>query len=116
MGDPPGLLDMLFIEDAVEGLMRVVGMGDATGIFNLGSSTCISIDKIATVVADVVGRPIHLERGAYQANDQTGVPGDLDTRRALRELNWRPATSLAEGIRETVRWVETALHDGTRDG
>lgn len=116
MVDPPGLLDMLFIEDAVDGLMQVIGKGDATGIFNLGSGTCISIEKIATVVAGVVGRPIHLERGAYQANNRTGVPGDLDIRRALRELNWRPTTSLAEGIRATVPWVETALHDGTRDG
>ena len=62
-----------------------------------------------TVCQDKTGTDESSRRAAEWVKENIGTPGDppvieADVTRLREEVGWRPATSLEDGIRETVAW------------
>lgn len=105
---PDDITHYLYIEDAVSGL---VCAGQAAvlreRVYNISAGCGISM-------RDVVARFLGLEPNAaitltYSAAPP--LPAVLDNHRALRDLGFSPATSLAQGLR--LYRDALCLHDGT---
>jgi len=104
-GDGEQTRDFTFVRDAVEANI-LAARGDATGVFNVGTGTRVSINKLAKLVINLIGRstePIH----------QQPRPGDVRHSLAdiskTRELGYNPRYSLKQGLKETISSLQSIV-------
>jgi UDP-glucose 4-epimerase len=105
-GDGSLLRDFLYVQDAVDAMIRCAATEEAYGqVFNVGNSRASSFRELAETVVRVAGTgrwefaPFSPERAAQE-------PGDFcsDVRKIKRVVGWEPTTSLEEGVVRTVRY------------
>lgn len=95
--------DYLHVADVAAALVVLIERDDAASVVNVGSGTPHTVGEIARLLADLAGRPELVRLGALP--DREGDPPFIcaDATR-MRELGWRPARSLDEGLHETLGW------------
>jgi dTDP-glucose 4,6-dehydratase len=102
--------DLTFVADTVDGFVRAAEVERAVGeTVNLGSGHDVSIGELAARILDLVGS------GARVTEDPRRVRPDgsevwrlvCDASKAATLLDWRPRTSLDDGLRETIEWFRT---------
>ena len=93
--------DYVYVEDVVDALV-LAGERGKGGVYNIGTGTETSTREVFKAVA----REARFGGGANQGPPRPGdVPRSaLECSRARRDLDWRPRTSLEEGIKATVAW------------
>jgi dTDP-glucose 4,6-dehydratase len=109
-GKGANVRDWLYVDDHADALLAIVARGRPGETYNVGGRAersnlelvrllCRLIDEhrgdgppAERLIAFVADRPGHDLRYA------------VDCSKIERELGWRPATSLEEGLRKTVRW------------
>jgi UDP-glucose 4-epimerase len=100
-GDGEQTRDFVHVNDVVNAIMLALGNDKARGIYNIGSGTAISINELAKLILNVIGRedlrPIYAPPR----------PGDIkhsvaDTTRAMRGLRFKPSIRLEDGLRDSV--------------
>ena len=103
-GDGLLLRDFVYVQDAVEAMLRCAATDAAYGqVFNVGDSHASNFRALAETVVRVAGcgrwqlAPFSPERAAQE-------PGDFcsDIRKIGRVVGWRPTTSLEDGVTRTV--------------
>ena len=92
--------DYLYVDDVIAFFLTLLRPG-VRGVFNLGSGCSASVAEIIELVSEAAG----IRKPVVNANEQR--PGEImdvvaDVSRAAAELDWRPGTSLAEGIAAVV--------------
>ena len=95
-GDGEQTRDYVFVGDVVRAALAAAGRG---GVFNVGTGEETTVNELHRLCAEVVG----VDREPRRVEPR---PGDarrsvLDASRAFRELDWRPVTSLVDGLRLT---------------
>jgi UDP-glucose 4-epimerase len=112
LGDGTQKKSYLYVKDGVRGILA--GIRSAPGsknIFNLGHDEFLTVLDLVGIVLDELGlKTVQLEF----AGGKRGWLGDsplvhLDTSR-LKSLGWKPETSIEEGIRRTVRYLDRNRH------
>jgi dTDP-glucose 4,6-dehydratase len=102
--------DLTFVADTVDGFVRAAEVERAVGeTVNLGTGHDVSIGELAARILDLVGS------GARVTEDPRRVRPDgsevwrlvCDASKAATLLDWRPRTSLDDGLRETIEWFRT---------
>jgi UDP-glucose 4-epimerase len=105
-GDGTLMRDFLYVEDAVDAMLRCAATDAAYGqVFNVGNNHMYSFRELAETIVRVAesGRweltPFTPERAALE-------PGDFcsDVRKIKRLVGWEPRTRLEDGIRKTVAY------------
>lgn len=110
-GDGSQTRSFCFVDDLVEGIVRVLERGDHMP-YNLGNPVEFTILELAREVARLVG-PITLDHRALPADDPTRRKPDIS--RAIVDLGWSPKVPLAEGLVPVVDAVREGLRTGTLD-
>jgi len=97
----------LYVKDCVEGLIVAMErISDAEPV-NLGGEELISIGRLAEKIVNLSGKEIEIE---FDPSGPRGVNRYCaDTTKMKDVLNWRPRTSLEEGLKKTYRWAEEDL-------
>lgn len=95
-----------YVEDAVDGLVAVLDRIQhcAGETINLGNPRTASTRRVLELIEDVAGRPLHIERAAARAGDQSHTRADI--RKAQRLLDFSPGTPLREGIAAEMAWMK----------
>jgi nucleoside-diphosphate-sugar epimerase len=93
----------IFIDDFVDGTLRVIERGQHLGIYHIGTQEEVTIAEVARHVAACFHREIHLVPGALQPG---GTPRRCPDIARLRALGFAPKTSLRDGIAATVAWYQ----------
>jgi UDP-glucose 4-epimerase len=102
--------DFVYIGDVIDAWISALNNpASYGGVFNLGSGEETSINQLADLALASFGRT----RRDYEVGYGPGRPGELrrvaaDTTRARTVLGWKPRTSFADGLAETVRWARSA--------
>lgn len=104
--------DYLYVQDAVSAYVRLaeaVMSGDAAGeAFNFGHNQPVSVLEIVDELRTLLGRedlePTFMNGASGEIPDQY-----LDASKASARLDWRPAVSLRDGLKETVAWYRDLL-------
>ncbi len=117
-GDGSSERDYTYITDCVDGVLAAVewpagprrGGGLAEPI-NIGGGARVRLDHLIELIGRTLGREVRIERHGEQPGDVRLTAADL--RRAQRELGYRPAVGIEEGIGKFVRWYE-AIHGRQR--
>ena len=116
-GDGSSERDYTYITDCVDGILAAVewtarprpaGLAEP---INIGGGARVRLDHLIELIGRTLGREERIERHGDQPGDVRLTAADL--RRAQRELGYRPAVGLEEGIRQFVRWYE-ATHGRQR--
>jgi UDP-glucose 4-epimerase len=104
-GDGEQTRDFVFVDDAVDALVRAADRGDGL-LVNVGTGVETSVNGLHTCLASLAG----VERPARQAAARAGEPARsaLDPTRAAIQLGWRPWTDLTEGATRVVEWLGDA--------
>jgi UDP-glucose 4-epimerase len=103
-GDGAQLRDYVFIADVVVALLLAGADQRSDGrVYNVGSGVGTSMIDMAQLVVKIVGSG-RIEHQPWPPLVQEIDTGDFvaDVTRIEHEIGWRPATSLADGLRRTV--------------
>jgi nucleoside-diphosphate-sugar epimerase len=91
----------LYIDDFVQGLLKVIEWGEHLNIYHIGTSEETSIADLAYAIARNLGREISLMPGEL-------APGSTSRRcpsvAKLKALGFVPKVSLEEGLAKTIPW------------
>ena len=105
--------DLTFVQDTVEGFIRVAGADKANGeVINTGSNDEISIADLVNLIASLMAAEIETEtEEARQRPEKSEVERlRADTKKARELLGWSPKYTLEEGLKETIAWVKNHPH------
>lgn len=104
--------DLNYVSDTVEGFLRAASVGDAVGkTINLGSGQETSIKALAELIAGLIGRSVDIQSDKQRIRPPNSEVDRLlaENRRARELLGWKPATSLEDGLKQTIEWVKAHL-------
>jgi UDP-glucuronate decarboxylase len=97
-----------YVEDLVEGLLRLMASGDdVTGPINLGNPGEFTMLELAELVIELTGSKSELVFHPLPADDPKQRRPDIT--KAGEALDWRPVTPLREGLGKTIAYFDDLL-------
>jgi nucleoside-diphosphate-sugar epimerase len=100
-----------YVSDVVEGLVRLMA-SDFAGPVNLGNPEEISMIDLASRIARLANRDLHIDwRPASNGDPQRRRP---DITLAFKTLGWKPEIRVEDGLRRTIDWFASTQSDDTR--
>nr|WP_229674736.1 UDP-glucuronic acid decarboxylase family protein [Nakamurella endophytica] len=112
-GDGTQTRSFCYVEDLVDGLVRLMGTGhEVTGPINLGNPREFTMLELADLVVRLAA-----EDGVRRRSEivHRPLPQDDPTQRrpviaqAEQQLGWRPTVALEDGLRATMTWFRKHL-------
>jgi nucleoside-diphosphate-sugar epimerase len=97
----------IYINDMIDGVLRVMDRGEHLGIYHIGSGVETSIESLAREVAGCYGRDIVVVPSALCPGSTLRRCPDISK---LRGLGFVPKVSLPAGLAATVRWYDENVH------
>lgn len=102
-GEP--IRDWLYVEDGATGILKATELYNDIEPLNIASGKGISIKELARTIQGLIGY-----KGGIVYN--TAMPDGalkkvFGTEKMQKTLNWKPETSLKEGIAKTIAWLDT---------
>ena len=95
--------DLLYIDDLnnfVENALK--NQKQSFGLYNCGSGKSISIKSLVNKIIKTSGKELVVEHDLSQPTIKTSL--SLDCSKAEKEINWKPKTSIDDGISKTIDW------------
>jgi UDP-glucuronate decarboxylase len=96
-----------YVDDMVDGLIRLMNADGVHEPVNLGNPNEFTIRELAEKTAELCGVPTGIRYCALPEDDPTRRCPDIS--RAQRLLKWEPVVQLAEGLRRTIADFRTRL-------
>lgn len=109
-GDGAQTRSFCYVDDLIDGMVRMMDQEGFIGPVNLGNPSEFTILELAEKVRELTGRRSEIRFLPLPADDPTQRQPDI---RAARErLGWEPRVALDEGLRRTVDYFEQLLTEG----
>ena len=106
-GDGSQTRSFCYVDDLVEGLMRLMGTEhEVTGPINIGNPNEFTMLELAELVLDIVGGDTGIEYRPLPSDDPTQRQPDITLAKSV--LDWQPTVELREGLTATVEFFRTA--------
>jgi UDP-glucose 4-epimerase len=94
-GDGKDIRDYIFINDLLEIINKSI-YTDKEGIFNIGSGKGYSLNQIVKIMKQITRKEIIITYKHRNNNDSRKIV--LDIKKAKKEFNWTPKTTLKKGV------------------
>lgn len=108
-GDGRQIRDFTYVDDVVRAnLAAATAEIPAASVFNVAGGGATTLANVVSLVEELVGARIWIERKGDQAGDVFRTGGSAELARDL--LGWTPDVRLEEGLRRQVEW-----HVGRRE-
>jgi UDP-glucuronate decarboxylase len=96
-----------YVDDLVEGLIRLMNADALHDPVNLGNPGEFSIRQLAETIVELCGGKLAIEYKPLPQDDPTQRRPDIS--RAERLLGWRPTVALREGLERTIPYFAERL-------
>jgi UDP-glucuronate decarboxylase len=106
-GDGGQTRSFCYVDDLVEGLLRLMNSEGLHDPVNLGNPGEFSIRQLAEAIAEVCGSKLRIEYRPLPQDDPTQRRPDIT--RAQTLLGWSPTIALREGLERTVPYFAQRL-------
>ena len=110
-GELDAMRDWLYIDDAVDGILKALRWPLGFEIMNLGSGISTSLSDLITVAEELVGKKLKTAFSPRPSGDARFV-GVCDYGKAEKLLDWRPTTGLRQGIAKTLDYMVRKADSG----
>ena len=101
-GDGEQTRSFCYIDDCIEGLLRIVESG-YTAPINLGTDELVTVNQLVDAACLAAGKTL---RRDHDLTKPQGVRGRNSDNSTLGEvLGWQPKTTLIDGIKPTYDWI-----------
>jgi nucleoside-diphosphate-sugar epimerase len=91
----------IYLNDAVRASLQVMEKGEHLGIYHIGTSDEITIERLAGEIASDLGLTIKVVPGELRSGSPPRRCPDVSK---LRQLGFEPRVSLRDGLKITVQW------------
>jgi UDP-glucuronate decarboxylase len=110
-GDGSQTRAFCYVDDLVEGLMRMMATGpDVTGPINLGNPGEFTIRELAQTVIELTGSKSRIVTARLPSDDPKQRQPNISQAQEL--LGWTPATQLRDGLTRTIAYFDALLAEG----
>lgn len=93
--------DLLYIKDAVDGMITIAQMGE--GVYNIGSGHETSIKEIVETIIDLIDpSKKYVSVKARRRSNAVDIPRMCADVSRLKELGWSPSVDLKSGLMKTI--------------
>ncbi len=107
-GDGNQTRSFCYVDDLIEGMLRLMqSQDDFTGPVNVGNPNEFTMRQLAELIIDITGSKSPLSFAPLPQDDPKQRRPDISL--AERSLDWRPSTSLQDGLRTTIAYFESLL-------
>ncbi len=97
-GDGSQTRDMIYIDDALRGMIKVLELGSPGEIYNVGYGKEHSVTEVALIIQGITGSEIKFIPHQFSEFDVKRSYYNIDK---VRSLSWEPKYDLVEGIERT---------------
>lgn len=121
-GDGNQTRTLTYIDDEVEGIVTIINSGIKNETFNISTEEERSVNELAHIIAEAMGVPdhpiVHLpDRTGQTFTERIDAGKSREIRiwqgryspnpeKCERVVGWKAQTSLADGIKKTLDWME----------
>ncbi|MBN2135326.1 MAG: GDP-mannose 4,6-dehydratase [Acidobacteria bacterium] len=103
-GDGEQTRDFTYVEDVVTAFLNAAHEGKPGEIYNIGGGNRISLNELLNKLGDIVGKDIKIKHIPAQKGEMTHTYADFN--RAARDLNYKPAFNLDQGLKNEWEWIK----------
>ena len=108
-GDGSQTRSFCFVDDLIEGMVRMMNTENFTGPVNLGNDSERTINEFAKNILEITASKSKLVYLPLPSDDPTQRRPDLAL--AAEKFNWRPKTSLHDGLLKTIEYFKLKIKD-----
>ena len=101
-GDGTQTRSFCFVDDLIEGLLRLMKQTETVGPLNLGNPDEFTMLRLAELTLKLVGGKSKIVHHSLPADDPKQRRPDIT--QARRALKWKPAIALEEGLKRTIAY------------
>lgn len=95
-----------FINDLIEGILKIVLQAKSYTVYNLGNDKEITINKLAKIIINLTQSQSKIILNPLPQDDPERRKPDLT--KITKDLGWRPKTSLEKGLKKTIAFFSMA--------
>jgi nucleoside-diphosphate-sugar epimerase len=103
-GDGTAMRAYTYVDDMVDGIVTLM-KSDIEGGVNIGRREYVSVDQLASLVAEIAGKRIDFRH----VDGPVGVRARNFVCERIETIGWRSKVSLREGLSRTYPWVATQV-------
>lgn len=101
----------LYVDECIEGTLRLMRSKSFAGPVNIGSDEMISINDLAKMVIKISGKKLAVKNVA----GPRGVMGRNSDNRLIKEkLNWAPSQPLVDGMQKAYEWINSQTRKNSK--
>ena len=109
-GDGSQTRSFCYVDDLIDGLVRLMATrAEVTGPLNIGNPSEFSILELATMAIDLTGSRSRIVHRPRPEDDPEQRRPDIS--RAQELLDWKPRTTLKNGLAHTIAYFDQLLSD-----
>jgi UDP-glucose 4-epimerase len=107
-GDGTATRDYVYVDDVADAFVRA-GQAPLTtvGTYNIGTGRQTTVAEVHRLIAAVLDGASMPRYAAARTGELDAIA--LDATKAEKELGWKPAVDLVEGIQRTMQWLRATL-------
>ncbi len=109
-GDGSQTRSFCYVDDLVDGLIRLMNQEQEIGPVNLGNHSEFTILELAELVKQKLNGKVKIEFQPLPSDDPTQRQPDIAL--AKKTLGWEPKVKLSEGLDHTIAYFEEKLKQG----
>ena len=99
--------DLVFVEDVADALIRAGTTPLPPGsVINIGSGIGRPIKDVVQMIFSLTGTRARPLLGALPTRKDEIMVMSANIRKASEELHWQPRTTLEQGLRKTISWIQ----------
>jgi len=106
-GDGSQTRSFCYVDDLIEGMLRMMNIENETGPVNVGNPTEISVVHLAEKIIELTNSSSTITYNPLPTDDPRQRQPDIT--KAQKLLNWQPQMELEHGLSNTIAYFKTIL-------
>jgi len=106
-GDGRQVREFTYVADVVSATVAAAERGERGSVYNVGGGEPVAVLDAISMIENLLGHELEVEHGAAAHGDPRRTEADVS--RAVRDLSYRPATPLCDGLACHVEAVRDSL-------
>ena len=109
-GDGSQSRSFCYVDELIDGFIRLMATDDFTGPVNLGNPVEFTIKELAEKIIEMTGSKSKLSLNPLPQDDPKQRQPDITL--AKKELGWEPKIKLEQGLKKTIEYFENLIKEG----